>query len=329
MFFTLIIPVYNVENYLKTCLESVLAAVQPQDEVLLALGVSWDKSTEIARQYEKRYPNIHLVFQDGKGLSNARNCAMRAAKGEFLLFVDSDDFVDALALRKLLEHIRMEDYCADVIMTDFFCYYDETHTTKPIRQIGDREVNGLNSLPTVIQKRQCFWNVWRYVYRRSFLLSNELYFKENTHGEDIDFITEVFLASPNIVFWRIPFYCYRIGRQGSLMNETSLPRLRETVEILKDKIFKLNGKREEWSRVVADRFRFEYILNLALIKELPLSEQQEGETFFCGYLKVLLPTKDWVVKAFTWVIRMIGIKQTASFLLVLKKWKRRREHRTL
>lgn len=329
MFFTFIIPVYNIEDYLKCCLESVLAAVQPQDEILLALGASRDRSTEIARQYEKKHANIHLIFQDGKGLSNARNCALRVAKGEFLLFVDGDDFVDALALRKLIEDIRTEDYCADVIMTDFFRYYDEAHLTKPIRQIGDRKISGLNSLPTVIEKRQCFWNVWRYVYRRSFLLSNGLYFKENTHGEDIDFITEVFLSSPNIVFWGIPFYCYRMGRRGSLMNETSLPRVRETVEVLKDKIFKLDGEREEWCRTVADRFRFEYILNLALIMELPRSEQWEGETFFCGYLEVLLPTKDWLVKVFAWTIQIIGIKKTASFLLFLKKWKRKHEHRTL
>ena len=112
------------------------------------------------------------------------------------------------------------------------------------------------------------------------------------------------------------------------MNQTSLPRVRETVEVLKDKIFKLNGERAEWCRTVADRFRFEYILNLALLMELPRSEQREGETFFCGYLEVLLPTKDWLVKVFAWTIQIIGIKKTASFLFFLKKWKRKHEHRT-
>ena len=200
--FNIIIVVYNVEQYLERCISTVLPALEKSDEIILSLGSSTDKSTEISQRYAVENSNIKLIFQDGKGLSNARNCALRKATGDFILFVDSDDFVDTEALKNLLEKIRSKEYEADIIITDFYRYFEFLNKFIRVNQIGSRNLNGLEALPLVAAKRQSFWNVWRSVYRRTFLEKNQIHFKENAYAEDIDFTIRVFLAgAPGTIHW--------------------------------------------------------------------------------------------------------------------------------
>lgn len=89
--FSVVIPVFNVEPYLGQCLDSMLPALRAEDEIILALRSSEDGSITIAEHYAQENGNIRLLRQDGIGLSNARNCAVREAYGTYLIYVDSDD----------------------------------------------------------------------------------------------------------------------------------------------------------------------------------------------------------------------------------------------
>ena len=101
--FSVIVPVFNVESYLSACLESILPALTAADEIILSLGHSADDSTAIAERCTRQHANIHLLWQDGKGLSNARNCAVREARGTYVLYIDSDDLVDTALFAHALQ----------------------------------------------------------------------------------------------------------------------------------------------------------------------------------------------------------------------------------
>lgn len=114
--FSLIIPVYQVKDYIVQCLESIFCQIPPDVQVILVDDGSTDGSGEICDEYAKKYPQIEVIHQKNKGVAAARNAGLDAAKGEYLLWVDPDDWVSE---RWFLEIERAVDfYAPDVIVFD-------------------------------------------------------------------------------------------------------------------------------------------------------------------------------------------------------------------
>ena len=324
---SVIVPVYNVEHYLPACLNSILPVLENEDELFLIQGKSTDQSRRISLHYQSSYPQIQVLDQNGRGLSNARNCGLHAASGDLILFIDSDDFVETATLQTLLKQLRELERLPDVVMTDFFRCYETIGIKQRMDQIGQRSMKGLDALPAILKGHTCFWNVWRNLYRRDFLVQKQLLFRENTYAEDVDYMTRVFLAKPELWMVDAPFYCYRIGRGGSLMNETSLTRIKQTEEILEESIQRLREVHAIWSQAILSGFQFEYILNLALIQELPKEQRREATALFKHYRQVILPTKDRSVRQVATFMQLFGVSFTARILAVAKWMKRKRERR--
>ncbi|MBM6885165.1 glycosyltransferase [Pseudoflavonifractor phocaeensis] len=324
---SVIVPVYNVEHYLPACMDSVLPILGNGDELFLIQGQSTDQSSQLSYRYQEEYPQIRILNQNGQGLSNARNCGIYAASGDMILFVDSDDFIETAALQKLLEQLRSLEKLPDVVMTDFFRCYETMEKKQLVVQIGQRSLKGLDKLPSILKGHSCFWNVWRNLYRREFLIKHGLLFRENTYAEDVDYMTRVFLSNPELWMVDAPFYCYRIGRGGSLMNSISFSRVKQTVEILWESIQGLQINNTAWSLALANGFQFEYILNLALIQELPKEQRKEAIALFEDYRQVILPTHDLTVQKVAKFMQLFGVPFTAKILAAAKWMKRKRERR--
>ncbi len=118
MFFSVIVPVYNVEKYLNRCVDSLLGQEFDDFEILLINDGSTDRSAEIAKSYTN-YKTIKFVDKkENSGLSNTRNFGMRMARGKYIAFVDSDDYVETWYLRKL-NNIIVEHAYPDIVYTGF------------------------------------------------------------------------------------------------------------------------------------------------------------------------------------------------------------------
>lgn len=324
---TAIIPVYNVESYLELCLDTVLSALDDTDEVLLVQGRSTDKSRDISFIYEKKYPQVKMMEQNGDGLSNARNCGLRAATGDIILFIDSDDFVDTNTLTDLLVQIRKSTDLVDVWLTDFYKFFESGGQDKPVCHIGTHIICSLDELAEVMPKHQFFCNVWKNVYRREFLIKNELFFAENTYAEDVDFITRLFLSDPLIRTRNAPFYHYRMGRGGSLMNTASLTRLKDTVAMLENSIQRLRSAGSAWSDPMITDFQFEYLLSLALIQEVEPEKREQAISVFDRYKETLWPATDLIVRCGAFGVKTIGVRGMSKLMWFAKRLKRKREHR--
>lgn len=233
MRFSVVVPVYNVGSYLGKCLDSLLPALRPEDEAILSLGRSEDGSSEIAAEYAEGHPNIKLVWQRGKGLSDARNCALEAATGDYVICVDSDDYVETAFLKDLMERMRREDWQCDVVAHDFRRLERKTGKLVDVFQIGPGvEGRGLAFLPQMLRKRQCFWNVWRFIYGREFLVRNGIRYLDNVMSEDVAYTADVLVAKPEIRFVHYPFYVYTVGKGDSLMDKPTHKRIEDTVYVL-------------------------------------------------------------------------------------------------
>ena len=328
MLLSIIIPVYNVEPYLERCLSTVLACDLTDCELILSLGKSRDKSSDICLKYAKQYSFVQTMEQNGTGLSNARNCAMEIAQGEYILFLDSDDYVDNACLDQLIGKLRNKVIASDVVVTDFYRCDLRLGRTVPCFQIGrEAEVQkGMEFLPRMLRRRECFWNVWRYIYRRSFLEKCGIRFLENRLSEDVDFTTSVLLVGPEICFSHSPYYVYAVGRGQSLMDRPSLKRLTDTVFILERSITRLRESGFPYAPQVAAQFQFEYILNLALAVEIDPKERTAALALYQNWRQTLAKSPDPVVR---WVRRALGVTgvRTAGYGLRLLKLLRRRIRR--
>lgn len=326
MFISIIIPVFNVEKYLRQCLDSVLSCSLTDAEIILVTGNSTDGSNAVCEEYRNRFPFVTVIRQDDTGLSDARNCGMKIARGDYVAFLDSDDYIVPERFRALLAEIREEKSRAvSVFVCDFTRVADSGRVIKKINQIENSEkpIYRYEYLQHFLRQKECFWNVWRYVYRRDFLLQNNFFFRPGFLSEDIDYTINVLLKAKGIAFFHNPYYCYRIGRADSLMGRVSTKRVRDTIIIIEDCVKRIQNSSDfPYRTLMTDKLLFEYVLNMATIYEVPKEDKQAVKKMFLESKYILAYNSNNSVKLVHLFIRMTGINFTSFCLVCLKKGKR-------
>lgn len=210
---SIIIPVYNVEKFVRTCVESVFR--QDLDdkrfEVIIVNDGTRDRSMEMIADIILQHPNITVVNQENQGLSVARNNGILKAKGEYLLMLDSDDLLYDYSIKQLLT-IAVETK-ADIVHADYIQMSNKeidihlnnkenTKTTTGTAQITSGE--------DYLFEQYCR-NVWRYLYRREFILRNNISFIPGITSQDVPFANECFLKAKKCAKVQLPLTIYRWG----------------------------------------------------------------------------------------------------------------------
>lgn len=229
---SIIIPVYNVEEYLDRCIRSALSQTIRNIEVLIVDDGSTDSCPEICDDWAKHDRRIRVIHCSNGGLSFARNVGLDNSNGQFVLFVDSDDYLEADACEKLMTHISPG---VDIVIGA--CKRIEMGKVEYFKHTNLEE-GGLycakDYMIKSIQKCEWYAPVWLNLYKKSFLVENNLRFKEGVIFEDLEFIPRLFLAEPLVLFCGYAFYNYVI-RDDSITTSGSMARKRETIiEILTD-----------------------------------------------------------------------------------------------
>jgi len=275
--FSFILPVYHVEEYVKECIETLLKCLKKEDEVLFVVkeGVL-DRSYEICREYTQKFQGLEILFQDGTGLSNARNCGLKRGKGDYIVFIDSDDYMKPSSFekrRKLLEHTDCE---IDVLVSDFIGIdgkgkeYLCSHQIKESQAIITKDYFAEYSAGW-----DSYWNVWRYFYRREFLKKENLSFLEGIRNEDVDFTTKVFLKAKKIGYYHEPYYCYRTRRKGALTTETEKGHIKDLMQVLESNMEICKKENNMISQCLKQKLIREYIWNLPFLYEVPKDQKKE------------------------------------------------------
>ncbi len=326
MFLSIIIPVFNVENYLDQCLNSVLSCNLQETEIILVTGASQDRSNDLCEEYQKKYSFITVLQQDATGLSDARNCGMKIAKGEYIVFIDSDDYIRPQHFNRLLTEIEKNDVLeTQVFVSDFDRVADSGRIVKEICQIRETEhpIFQYEYMQEFLNQKECFWNVWRFVYRKDFLFQNRLIFKKDFLSEDIDYTVKVLLKASKIAFFHNPYYCYRVGRTDSLMGVVSSKRVHDTIVIIEDSVKLIQNSEDfPYKTQMTQKLLFEFILNLATIHEVPKKDKQKIKDLFHKSKYILGYNPDKTTKLIDMAIRVTGISFVSFGLVILKKMKR-------
>lgn len=214
---SIIIPVYNVEAYLRECLDSVLLSNQFTGQVVCVNDGSTDGSAKILEEYGAKYPNVEVYTQPNQGQSVARNTGLEMANGDYVLFLDSDDYYTKGAIDYLTK-LAIDNPDVDFFYMDcailstgrrFYTMRHKEPVKMPLVEYYDYEYAKNGSTP-----QGCVCGGF---YKREFIERNHLRMLPNCRYEDELFIFEVFLQKGTCMALHVdqPFYNYRIGREGA------------------------------------------------------------------------------------------------------------------
>lgn len=215
---SIIVPVYKVEKYLARCLDSLLLQnLDAEDyEILLVDDASPDGSTDIAKTYAYKHPQINYFYKDNGGLGSARNFGMKQAKGDYILFVDSDDWLSEGVLQPLLS--QAEDEQLDVLIFNIQRVFDNG---KIISSEIEYTAGKLYSGETLLLQERLVVSPCINLFKRSMLLDHQIFFREGIFYEDIDFYLKSLLASQRVMYRPEVVYQYYCNDQSITMNKES------------------------------------------------------------------------------------------------------------
>lgn len=229
---SIIIPVYNVEKYLRQCLDSILVDNQFTGQVICVNDGSKDGSLAILEQYAATYPNVEIISQPNSGLSVARNVGLDHAMGDYVFFPDSDDWIFPGSIEKIMSKIDGEE----VVYFNARVYYEEKHSYGNEIDIPNiKNMDGPAYFAAIYDKPRnmpCVC-VCGGFYRQSFLIENNLYFEPGIYHEDNYFTPQVLLKAQNVSSINVYVYAYRI-RKGSITAHVTEKHIKDLLFIARN-----------------------------------------------------------------------------------------------
>lgn len=183
---TVILPVYNSEDYVGRCLDSILKQTYTDFEIMVINDGSTDSSYEILKKYEEKYPDkIIVINQENKGVAKTRNESIKRAASKYIMFVDNDDYLDKDYIETYVKAVEKEDY--DIAVGGFRRPDGEGKIVKELKLQNEEWSKFMIMTP------------WAKIYKRQYLIDNDIEFLENNIGEDNYFNLKAFLMTKKIV----------------------------------------------------------------------------------------------------------------------------------
>ncbi len=319
MLLSIIVTVYNVEKYIKECLNSIITEDCSDYEIIIVDDGSYDESLHICRQYEIKYPRIIRLYSlssPGK-LGRAHAFGFNKAKGKYIQFVDGDDFLEQFAVENILKIIKENDM--DVVMGSFKCFLEEGATALRDAKFDKEIINNLsyNRFLKYIIELPSFHMVFvRYIFKKSIIKRKNLFFSEVEHYVTTnDWLPSVkILTMANSVYYMDGvFYNYR-RRTGSVTSRLTKSHYTDHFLTLLEIIVYL-------SSIEVDKIKEEYVFSrIELMLEISFSGMdnlglEEWNKIFSAFeknmqkLDVLKNSKNAkLIKFFTFIERL-GLKK--------------------
>jgi glycosyltransferases involved in cell wall biogenesis len=289
-------------------------------EIILVVKTSSDKSEHIANEIQKEYSDrVRVVTQDGDGLSNARNVGLRYAKGEYVVFFDSDDYIDAAAFSDLMKSLENR-MLVDAVISDYYIVGNSDNISQVDTIEGEDLIYDNGYLEVFLKKRRNYWNAWQYVLRRNFLLENKLLFLEGVYSEDIEFATGVILTAKKFAFYGKPYYYYRIGREGSLANKVTLKHVVDLMDMLGISMNRVDSSDVHLKDVIRDKLSLQYILSFVMIFDVDKDERKKAADIIESEKLLYINDRNSLFKK---MILKLGVLNGARVLMSIRMIRRR------
>jgi glycosyltransferase involved in cell wall biosynthesis len=247
-FYSVIVPVYNTKKYLPQCLDSLLIQEFKDCEFLLIDDGSTDGSGTLCDEYMKRDSRIKVIHQENRGLGEARNTGLANATGEWILFLDSDDYWNPTALQEVYK--KMQRFSGEKLYVTEWCTFSEKESEPALSSCAQAfPKEGVVCLPTLQERTlfydaHCGWAVWKLIVHRSIIQKEPLRFlPEVRNGEDLYWVIHLLERINTFCFLNTILCCYRKQEKGTLSESSPenalrwLDSLEKTIAQIKQESF--------------------------------------------------------------------------------------------
>lgn len=329
MFFSIIIPMYNVQQYIRKCVDSLTCQSMGDFEIIVVDDGSADESARVVSELAKRDPRIKLFSKENGGQSTARNHGLRQSSGDYVIFIDSDDFVQS---DDFLATIRdeIEKTSADVVMYRYNKYF-ESRTDNQLEKCGysfesAKEITDTNKLIPILAASDAYYgSAWTKAVRRSLLIDNGIEFDEDLRCEDIDWSYRIVEKAKKMACVDREFIAYR-QREGSVTKQGSLRNAEDflkTVEKYKARYESLDTNIDEELRQgllsTLAKYYSNLLINYGRIKDKDKREMKSRFKALASLLDYAKSSRPVIVRK---VYRVFGFSLTVFAIGMLDKIKR-------
>lgn len=310
-----IVPIYKVEKYLPQCTDSILSQSYKDFEVILVDDGSPDNSGVLCDSYAKKDHRIRVIHKPNGGLSDARNVGLKAAQGEWVIFIDSDDFwVKNDCLSNLMAVVEQHSEC-DFIGFNCSYYYEDNDSfvkwiayNDSIRHPIDKDV----AMHTLVASGTMPMSACLKVISRKVLQDNHLYFKKGLLSEDIPWFIDLLEKSSKCMFVNEYVYAYRQNRVGSITTTGGERSFNSLLLIIQNELDKLEERSfsEQAKNDLRSFLAYEVCILLAMISSLPTAIQPKKRQEIVNYKWLLNYTSNPKVKKASLINKLFGIRVT-------------------
>lgn len=277
---SVIVPVYGVEKYIKKCISSIVNQTYSNLEIIIVDDGTKDNSIKIVEDNfnDKR---IKIYHKENGGLASARNYGIKKASGDYLFFVDSDDFLDTNCLFDMYNEIKEKN--VDMVISDYYKYYEDgTKTHEKMIPFFDKDNNKCSviSMPCAVCK----------LVKTNIIKDNDIKFLEKHYFEDNAIMPYVCAICPNFSYIEKPYYYY-LQREGSILNKSKYDKKWEDIFDALDNLYSkfkdnklLNSYHDELEYIY-----IEYLLHAPSLKFVVYKDGKDNILKISKIMKELFP----------------------------------------
>lgn len=305
-FFSIIVPVYNVEKYLPQCVESILRQTYENFEVILVDDGAKDRSGEICDEFAAKDERVSVIHKQNGGASSARNAGIREAEGKYILFVDSDDYwSNNTMLMQLSCHLDGRETLA---VWKYCRCEEESSLCNDGEKALVKEYVLSRDYKVLFGKGILFASAWYEAIPRTWFLSYDLFFEEGVIAEDVEWFSRLLDCVTDIICFESKFYVYRI-RQGSISNTPTLKAIFDIEGHIEKMLSKQRLSPQEWR----DCYLGEQTANFAIVlsRRTYPSIELEQYTRFLPLLRKAVRSRSKIIYILN---QIFGAKKTLSLL---------------
>lgn len=318
LLYSVIIPIYNSDKYLRACLNSILQQVFKEYEIILVDDGSVDDSGNICDEYARKYSNISVYHQKNAGPSAARNLGMKHAKGKYWLFVDSDDYLEGNDLFCNASEI-IQNYDPDVIVFGFKKYFEYNNSYKIEKPL--KVIRKPVSYSIIENDNQFVLSASGKFIKSTLFRENNLLFEDNRYNEDMDWCARLIIAARNFSVLDQNAYVYRqrSKSRSKVIGEKHLKDIEQNIE----QCFQYNiDDRSETFKAAYKKYLARAVSMYVICCAIGFYKGEYNEPFIKKYYDILKWESRKRERIIYFTIRYFGVKITLILLHIVARKKR-------
>jgi glycosyltransferase involved in cell wall biosynthesis len=245
---SIIIPVYNVGEYIEECLKSILMQTYKDYQIIVVDDGSTDNTMDIIKEYEDKFQDFTLLKQKNQGVSVARNTAFSHVKGEYTLYIDPDDFLELDMLESMHRRAKKDD--VDIVISEYYVYYGKENNRNYIEEynVDYKKIYTNYEVMNLMLNYELQGQLWNKLFKTQLLKEIEFKFEPNRYIQDAFPVFRAIYKSKGISFIKKPVYYYRqrqtstVHKKNAKLAEDYYHAMTSIINYIKDNDIKVNDK---------------------------------------------------------------------------------------